>query len=61
MVVRMADEELMEFFGTTKPTRAHIEENDEFLDDIDRGQGIYIIAYENDQPSEIYFAGYSYD
>ncbi len=57
----MADEELMEFFGTTKPTRAHIEENDEFLDDIDRGQGIYIIAYENDQPSEIYFAGYSYD
>lgn len=26
-----------------------------------RYQGVYIIAYRDDEPSEIYFAGYSYD
>jgi hypothetical protein len=55
------DDELMDLFGTVKPTSADIEENDELFDQIERGQGIYVIAYEQDEPSQVYFAGYSYD
>lgn len=29
--------------------------------DIDRGQGVYIVAYRDGKPSEIFFAGYSFD
>jgi hypothetical protein len=52
---------LEEMFGTSRPTREMIEENMDFLDDIERGQAAYIILYENDKPSEILFAGYSFD
>jgi hypothetical protein len=60
-VTALGDEMLEELFGTTRPTREMVEENDEFWDDLERGQGIYIILYKDDQPSEIYFAGYSFD
>jgi hypothetical protein len=61
VVAPLPDEDLLKWFGTTKPTREQIEDSDEFLDDIDRGQGIYIIAHKDGAPSDIYFAGYSYD
>jgi hypothetical protein len=32
-----------------------------FLDDVDRGMGVYVILYEGDTPKGICFAGYSYD
>jgi len=51
----------MELFGTAEPTREMIEENDDFFEDIERGQGIYIVAYDEGRPSEICFAGYSFD
>ena len=38
-----------------------IEENNEFFEEIERGQGVYIIVYKDSQPSEIFFGGYSYD
>lgn len=34
---------------------------DDFWDTIGRGESRYIILYENDQPSEIFFIGYSVD
>jgi hypothetical protein len=34
---------------------------DKFWDTIGRGQSRYIILYDNDQPSEIFFIGYSVD
>lgn len=52
---------LLSLFGTDKPTREMVEANYELYDLIERGQGIYIIVYEEDRPSEIFFAGYSYD
>jgi hypothetical protein len=52
---------LTELFGTDRPIRTMIEENMDFFEDIERGQGIYIVVYEKDRPSEIFFAGYSYD
>ena len=38
-----------------------IEANDDFFDLIERGRGVYIIAFDQGKPSEICFAGYSYD
>ena len=56
---------LVDIFGTDKPTKKKIEEleetNNEFLESIWRGECIYIIVYEDEKPSEIYFAGCSSD
>ena len=60
-VAPLDDDALMEFFGTTKPSIDDVEDNDDLFDEIERGQGIYIVVYEDDQPSQIFFAGYSYD
>jgi hypothetical protein len=60
-VCPLADEAMEEFFGTTQPTREMIQENIDFYEDIERGQGVYIIAYKDGKPSEIFFGGYSFD
>lgn len=60
-VVSPIDPELLEeMYGTRQPTRAMIQ-NLEFLEDVERGTGVYIILYAQGKPSEICFAGYSYD
>ncbi len=61
VVVPLSSEQLVEYYGTDRPTHEMIEENNEFFEDIERGQGVYIIVYKDDQPSEIFFGGYSYD
>ena len=38
-----------------------VREADDFWDDLERGMARYAILYEGDQPSGIYFAGYSFD
>jgi hypothetical protein len=38
-----------------------VEQDMEFFEDVERGQGIYIILYREGQPDEILFAGYSFD
>jgi hypothetical protein len=60
-VAPVDEDELVEFFGTTRPTAEDIEDCDELFEQIERGQGIYVVVYENDQPTQIFFAGYSYD
>jgi hypothetical protein len=60
-VAPLGDDALMEFFGTTRPTAEDVEDVDELFDQIERGQGLYIVVYEEDKPSQIFFAGYSYD
>jgi hypothetical protein len=52
---------LQQAFGTTQPTREMIEQDRSFLDDVERGQGVYIVVYKDDRPAEIFFAGYSFD
>ena len=55
-------EELLEqLYGTARPTRAMIEQNNDFFESIERGQGVYIILYKDGKPDEILFAGYSFD
>ena len=53
-------ERLVELYGTEKPCRAMVEAMD-VLEDVERGCGIYVIIYDGDRPSEICFAGCSYD
>ena len=60
-VVALPTEELIDLFGTDKPTREMIEDNDDLFEMLERGQGVYVVAYQDDEPSQIYFAGYSYD
>jgi hypothetical protein len=59
-VAPLEDEVLLQLYGTTRPTRAMVEQgaNSEY---IERGQGIYIVLYRDGEPDEIFFAGYSYD
>jgi hypothetical protein len=52
---------LQELYGTTRPTREIVEENMDFLEDIERGQAAYVILYSNGVPEEVLFAGYSFD
>jgi hypothetical protein len=57
----LEDEQLLELYGTTQPSREMIEQNDDFLEELERGHAVYIIAYAQGIPKEIYFAGYSFD
>jgi hypothetical protein len=60
-VAPLPREDLVRLFGTDQPTREMIETTLDFYEDIGRGQGIYIIAHKDGKPSEIFFAGYSFD
>ena len=60
-VARVSDSELEEYFGTAKPTAEDVEDCEELFEQIERGQGICVVVYEEDEPSQIFFAGYSYD
>jgi hypothetical protein len=50
---------LQQLYGTTQPTRAMVEQNLDFLEDVERGQGVYLVVYKDGRPDEIFFAGYS--
>jgi hypothetical protein len=73
-VCPLSDQVLIQLFGTTKPTRALLESvlikkepisGPEgfglFWDQIERGEGRYIVIYSGSKPREIFFAGYSID
>jgi hypothetical protein len=60
-VAPLPEEDLIRLFETGKPTRQAIEDADELFELLERGQGVYVVAYEGERPSEIFFAGYSYD
>ena len=54
-------EELKQYFGADRPTRVDVEQSDEYWEDLERGQARYAVVYADDAPSEIFFAGYSFD
>jgi hypothetical protein len=60
-VAPLPPEKLREFFGTEQPTHAMVKANPDYFDDIERGQGIYVVVYKDGKPDELYFAGYSFD
>jgi hypothetical protein len=54
-------ERLKDLYGTHQPTREMVLENMDFLANLDRGQAIYFLLFRDGKPSEIFFAGMSYD
>ncbi|GHU23951.1 hypothetical protein FACS1894164_09440 [Spirochaetia bacterium] len=55
-------DELNQYFGTDKPTKALVEEHfNDFAAKIERGKGLCITVYEGDKPDELFFVGYSFD
>jgi hypothetical protein len=60
-VAPFPDDVLLKLYGTTHPTRPMVEQGNDSEYINQRGQGIYIILYRDDQPDEIFFAGYSCD
>ena len=65
-------DELNRLFNTDKPTHQMIESVivlaqeiedvvEEFWDSIARGMGRHILVYEDDEPAEVFFIGYSFD
>lgn len=62
-------DEIRRLFGTDRPTKSMVEqasrewtdEFGEFMETYGRGEGVYWTLFENDQPAEIYIAGWSYD
>ena len=61
VVAPLPEETLLNLFGTQRPTREMVEESEELFEALERGQGVYIVIYDGGQPSEIFFAGYSFD
>ena len=61
VAVPLSSEQLIELYGTEQPTREMIDEELDLYEDIERGQGVYTIAWKDGNPSEIFFGGYSYD
>jgi hypothetical protein len=64
----LTEAELTSLFGSAQPSRNQVEaalargpNADAFWGRIERGQARYIIVYVGQQPSEILFAGYSWD
>jgi hypothetical protein len=60
-VAPLGDEALLDYFGTTTPTREMVEQSDGLFEDIERGHGVYVVLYRDGAPDELFFAGYSYD
>ena len=57
----LPDARLTSLYGTTKPTHELVASNMDFYEELDRGQGIYIVVYRHSEPHEYFFAGYSFD
>ncbi len=57
----LEETELQALYGTTRPTHEMLEENMNFLEDTERGQCKYALAYKDGKPDEVLFAGYSFD
>ena len=56
----LAAKRLIELYATDRPTHAMVDDH-EFFADIERGQCVYVVVYAEGKPSELFFAGYSYD
>jgi hypothetical protein len=66
-VVPLSRQQLLDFFGTDRPTRSMVEKWAARVESLEaeplygRWEGIYIIVYKDSQPDEIYFEGCSGD
>jgi hypothetical protein len=53
---------LVDLFETDRPDHATVQaKKGDLFDTLDRGECCYVVVYEDDEPRELFFAGYSYD
>jgi len=57
----LPDQELQRHFGTVQPTNAMVSRKLDFLRSVERSHCVYITVYEDGQPRELFFGGYSFD
>jgi hypothetical protein len=57
----VAGEVLRNLYDTDKPTHEMLVAKMDFLHEIERGKCVYLTVYKDKKPSELLFAGYSYD
>lgn len=61
-VRELHDDDLVELFGTTKPTRAAVEQRESDIQDLrERGMGTIVVIYDGRTPRELLFTGFSGD
>lgn len=60
-VCALSDDELEDLFGSASPSAEEILDSDELFEQIERGHGVCVVAWQDGKPSQIIFAGYSYD
>lgn len=60
-VTPLGDDDLMDIFSTLTPTSDEFEDDEALFEMLERGQGVSFVVYADGKPSEICFAGYSYD
>jgi hypothetical protein len=60
-VTPLDDADLLDLFGTTTPTGDDFDDDEALFEMLERGQGVSFVLYADGKPSEICFAGYSYD
>ena len=60
-VTMLSPADARQYFGTERPSRVDVERADQFWEDIGRGEAVCVVLYNGDRPSELYFAGYSFD
>jgi hypothetical protein len=61
VAVRLPSNRLIELYNTDQPARQMVNENMDFFEGIERGQAIYFVLFQDGKPSELFFAGMSYD
>jgi len=60
-VTPLDEDFLEELYRTSRPTRQQVLDNMDFLEEVERGQGVLITLYRDGRPEEYLFAGYSFD
>jgi hypothetical protein len=60
-VTPVPPDELRRLLGTDQPSREAVEQSEELIERIDRGQGVCVVTYRQGKPDGIFFAGYSFD
>jgi hypothetical protein len=61
MATPFPEESLELYFGTAKPTKEIVSRSMGFLEAVDRGHCVYFTVFKDGEPSELFFAGYSFD
>lgn len=57
----LSPDELRQYFGTTHPTVDDLTRSPDFGEEVERGHCRYVILYEHDKPTQIYFIGVAFD